>query len=134
MNKKLANKFAFLQGCCIDVLSEEDEVCVVSKVETNLDTILKEIFEVDPISGCPKGDIAYYMSANGNPQVKDWIQCNLLQPRSVLLGSDPSKVSDDLINEFSRRKGESTEDYAARLVSIRTEAEENIKKFQVSNE
>lgn len=134
MRKDLASKFAFLAPVCnnlepVDFVDED----VVPSPESQLDLILNEIFSVDPVSGLPKGDISYYLGENGNAQVREWIKNNLLQPRSVLTGADPSKVSDDLIAEFSRRSDESNEAYAMRLSSIRYEAEENIRKLQESN-
>lgn len=131
MKKSLAAKFAFLQPVKDDLDIKEwiDEAPGV-KVESKFDTILNEIFAVDPISGLPKGDIAYYLTSDANSQVRDWIKNNLLIPRSVLSGADPSKVSDDLIAECARQDGENLESYASRLSAIRSEAEENIKKFQ----
>lgn len=131
MKKSLAAKFAFLQPVKDDLeIKEWSEDDSINKVESKFDTILSEIFAVDPISGLPKGDISYYLTSDANPQVREWIKNNLLIPRSVLSGADPSKVSDDLIAECSRIDGENLEDYASRLSAIRTEAEANIKKFQ----
>lgn len=133
MKKVLASKFAFLAAVAsnlqpVEYVEEE----VVSSSESQFDIILNEIFSVDPVSGLPKGDIAYYLTENGNSQVREWIKNNLLQPRSVISGADPSKVSDDLIAEFSRGADETNEAYAMRLSSIRSEAEENIRKLQES--
>lgn len=133
MKKELASKFAFLAPVSNNLVSldyvEED---VTPSHESQFDIILNEIFSVDPVSGLPKGDIAYYLTENGNPQVREWIKNNLLQPRSVISGADPSKVSDDLIVEFSRGADETNEAYAMRLSSIRSEAEENYRKLQES--
>lgn len=131
MKKELACKFAFLAAVAKNLQSVDfvDEQ-VVPSPESQFDIILNEIFSVDPVSGLPKGDVAYYLSDNGNPQVRDWIKNNLLQPRSVLTGADPQRVSDDLIAEFSRGADESNEAYAMRLSSIRSEAEENLRKLQ----
>lgn len=131
MKKELSSKFAFLAAVSshlvpVDFVDED----VVPPLESQLDLILNEIFSVDPVSGLPKGDIAYYLGQNGNDQVREWIKNNLLQPRSVLTGADPSKVSDDLIAEFSRGVDETNESYAMRLSSIRSEAEENIRKLK----
>lgn len=131
MKKELACKFAFLAAVAKNLQSVDfvDEQ-VVPSPESQFDIILNEIFSVDPVSGLPKGDVAYYLSDNGNPQVRDWIKNNLLQPRAVLTGADPQRVSDDLIAEFSRGADESNEAYAMRLSSIRSEAEENLRKLQ----
>ena len=55
--------------------------------ESELNNILKEIFSVDPVIGLPVGDLAYYLSPNGNPQVKEWLETNLLKPRAASVGS-----------------------------------------------
>lgn len=133
MKKELASKFAFLVPVSKNLVPDryvEDEV--VPFPESQLDIILNEIFSVDPVSGMPKGDIAYYLGENGNAQVREWIKNNLLQPRVVISGADPSRVSDDLIAEFSRGADESIEVYTMRLSSIRSEAEENLRKLQES--
>lgn len=129
MKKELASKFAFLSPVANNLepvkFVEED---IVPSPESQLDIILNEIFSVDPVTGMPKGDIAYYLGENGNPQVREWIKNNLLQPRSVITGADPQRVSDDLIAEFSRGADETNEAYAKRLSSIRLQAEEFIRK------
>lgn len=99
-----------------------------------LKEVLDEIFAVDPVTGNPKGDIQYFLSKDGNPQVKAWLESHLLQPRVVSSGSDPAKVSDDLIAEFSRQSGESVEDYAARLEKIRDDATTEYNKLVLENQ
>ena len=39
------------------------------------------------------------------PQVKAWLESHLFFSLELFSGSDPSKVSDDLIAEFSRQFG-----------------------------
>ena len=85
---------------------------------SQLDEILKDIFSVDPDSGLPRGDLAYYLSPDGNPTVKAWLENNLLKPRAARVGSSIEGVTDDMLNEYSRNKDESVSDYAARLRSI----------------
>lgn len=86
--------------------------------ESQLKKVLDEIFSVDPVSGFPKGDIHYYMSTNGNPQVKQWLENNLLKPRMKNTGSSLQDVTDDMIVEMSRYQGETIDDYSSRLMSI----------------
>lgn len=85
--------------------------------ETQLKAVLDEIFSVDPVSGLPRGDIQYYLSAEGNPQVKQWLENNLLKPR-MLSSNTPDGVTDDMLAEFSRKKDESASAYEERLMSI----------------
>ena len=89
--------------------------------ETALKHVLDEIFEVDPVTGFPRGDIQYYLSASGNPQVKQWLETNILQPR-MSANSIMQGLSDDLIAEMSQRKNESLEDYTARVRGIYDDA------------
>ena len=86
-------------------------------VDSQLKRVLDEIFSVDLISGFPKGDVQYYMSADGNPQVKQWLENNLLKPR--MSGNQSMEgLTDDMIVEFSRKADESVSDYQFRLTSL----------------
>lgn len=107
-----------------DIINPQVEVRLIKRfdfLDENLKNILDEIFSVDERTGLPKGDIQYYLSADGNPQVKEWLELNLLQPRAVAKGSSLEGVTDDLIAEMTKGKNESVEDYVARLASIRDE-------------
>lgn len=118
MRKDTIKKFAFVQG--LD-LSIEDRVQLPDEVigTSDIDNIIREIFSVDLQTGLPKGDIAYYLSNDGNPAVKDWLVNNLLKPRGV---SSPTDVDDETLLEFSRGTGESVSDYAMRLANIYNDA------------
>lgn len=89
--------------------------------ETALKHVLDEIFAVDPVTGFPRGDIQYYLSASGNPQVKQWLETNILKPR-MSANSTIQGLSDDLIAEMSQRKNESLEDYTVRVRGIYDDA------------
>lgn len=104
------------------------DVPVSDYVEENndLQSVLNEIFSVDPVSGFPKGDIQYYLCKDGNPQVKAWLETNLLSPRSKLSGTSIDGVTDDLIAEMSRQPGETSIAYASRLHSILNQAKANV--------
>lgn len=97
---------------------------------SQLDEILKDIFSVDPESGLPRGDLAYYLSPDGNPTVKAWLENNLLKPRAARVGSSIEGVTDDMLAEYSRGKDESVSDYAARLRSIYDSATAEINKLK----
>ena len=101
--------------------------------ESNLDDIIREIFSVDPISGFPKGDIQYYLSKDGNPDVKRWIENNLLTPRVARGKSTPEGVTDDMIAEMSRQRDESVEAYSLRLQSIYAECQQSIEAVKQPN-
>lgn len=107
---------------CFAGVQQTETNCVVDPeyvpTEDNLMAILRDVFAVDERTGLPQADIAYYLSPNGNPQVREWLQNNLLKPRALAAGTSVEGVTDDMIAECSRAKGESVVDYAARLHSI----------------
>lgn len=94
--------------------------------DSPLGLMLKEIFQVDPFTGFPRGDIQYYLSSEGNPQVKQWLENNLLKPRMISTGSSLEGVTDDMIAEFSRMSGESVDSYRLRLMSIYDDAKKQM--------
>lgn len=101
--------------------------------DTALKQVLDEIFAVDPETGFPRGDIQYYLSSAGNPQVKAWIENNILQPR-MTSNSTMQGLSDDLIAEMSQRKSESLEDYTARVRGIYDDALQKIEQLKQPKE
>ena len=120
MNKKEYKLFSQYIGLDNDPCTIPDPVPV--KSDSDFDRILSTIFEVDPVSGLPMTDIAYYLSPNGDPQVREWLVNNLLQPRATASGKSLDGVTDDMIHEFSRLPDESLDSYASRISSIRQEA------------
>ena len=98
--------------------------------ESQLKKVLDEIFSVDPLSGFPKGDFQYYMSANGNPQVKAWLEQYLLKPR-MPIGSSVDGMTDDMSAEFSRGADESLSDYQLRITSLYDSAKAEYEKSLV---
>ena len=130
MNKELAKYKSEYQGIDIHYVNKTKDPDY-KKDDSELQAILDEIFAVDPVSGFPRGDIAYYLSKDGNPQVKQWIEAHLLQPR--MTGNQTLKdVSDDLIVEMSRQRDESVEDYQSRLMSIYDAAKSDYEKLTAS--
>lgn len=115
------NKNLLPQGITLVLVNDvvdPDYVCS----DSDFDRILKEIFSVDPSTGLPQGDLAYFLSPNGNPQIKQWLENNLLKPRAEKVGSSIEGVTDDMLVEMSRGDNESVEDYALRLRSIYEES------------
>lgn len=102
-------------------------------VEDDMQRILREIYTVDEVTGVPQGDLAYYLSPDGNPQVKQWLVSNLLQPRAVAQGSSLEGVTDDMLAEFAKGRDESPYQYRERLNSIYQQATADIEKFKNSN-
>lgn len=125
MKKELYKKFSHVNRIYDYVNTEIGLEEPLDKIEGSLDMILKEIFSVDDVSGLPRGDIQYFLSKDGNPQVKAWLETNLLQPRRSV-SSNPDGVTDELIAEFARQPYESGLDYAQRIAGIRDEALRNL--------
>lgn len=100
--------------------------------DSDMDRILKEIYSVDEKSGLPKGDLAFYLSPDGNPQVKAWLENNLLKPRAAALGTSVEGVTDDMIADFAKGSNESAEDYTSRLQKIYVDTTAEIQKFNES--
>lgn len=102
-------------------------------VDDDMQRILREIYTVDELTGVPKGDLAYYLSPDGNPQVKDWLVSNLLQPRAVKQGTSIEGVTDDMLAEFAKGRDESVSDYRERLTSIYNDSLAEIEKLKSEN-
>ena len=132
MNKSFASHFSCYQGLCFPDEVEFVEDKLPDLTQGKLQEVLDEIFSVDPISGFPRGDIQYFLSKDGNPQVKAWLESNLLQPRAQRNGTSIDGVTDELIAEFAKNPNEDFESYATRIASIRDEAMANIEKLKVS--
>lgn len=127
MNRDTAALFSFYKGLDLehyDVLVEPE----FDESADSLKEILDEIFSVDPKSGFPNGDLAYWLSPEGNPNVKTWLENNLLRPR-VSSNRTMEGVTDDMIEEFSRRPDESVSEYSIRLNDLYTSAKENYLKL-----
>lgn len=86
--------------------------------------VLDLIFGVDPNTGLPSGDLSQFVNDKVNPEVRLFIEQNLLIPRESNSGLSidqdtvnkmNANLTDDDIAKFSRNHGESKEDYALRL-------------------
>lgn len=97
-------------------------------VKSSVDILLDKIYAYNPALGRADGDISVFLSDKANPEVKAFIQQNLLKDftqnesalsipqelRNKLSG----KITDDDIEKFSRGIDESREEYADRLKSF----------------
>lgn len=95
-----------------------------SDVVDTLQPLYKYIYGTDPVTGLPVGDLSVYLGDKANPEIKAFIEQQLLKPVS-----DPSsdvsmptevvnrfrELSDDDVAKYTRNHGESREDYADRL-------------------
>lgn len=131
MKRNISN-MSMYQGCSfVTSCSVVDPEYVPT--DSEMDRIFKEIFSVDENSGLPKGDLAYYLSSDGNPQVKAWLENNLLKPRAAATGTTLEGVTDDMLAEFARGSKESPEDYATRLKGIYDKSVADIEKYKVEH-
>ena len=116
MKKELAKYLAIAQGLDLSYHPGPTPLPELDGIQNNdLDIILSEIFAPDPLTGAPKGDIAYYLSPDGNPMIKQWLEVNLLAPRGVT--SSNGQYDDDTIAEYSRNADESVDAYRDRIIS-----------------
>lgn len=125
MNSQLAKKSYLYQGMDFDYKPVTKKFVEPDVETSDLDAVLREIFFTDPVSGFPTGDIQYYMSKDGNPMVKDWLEKNLMMPREKPMND--TKYDDDLIFEMSKKSDESFDDYRQRITKIVNESVQIIK-------
>lgn len=113
MNKELALKMSCFLGLG-DISNSNKLPDPLYEVDnTPLLNVLEEVFSVDPRTGFPQGDLAYYLSPEGNPQIKAWLENNLLKPRGINVSN--GNYDDDTLVEFSRMPDETVSDYSKRL-------------------
>lgn len=114
-NKRFNVNLEFKKGKCIDPQPD-----VVQKHQQLFDMI----FSVNPVTGFPNGDLACYLGENTNPEIKIFIESQLLKEIPVdsglsipqdVLNQMNSKITDDDIAKFSRNHGETADDYAKRM-------------------
>lgn len=111
------------------LISYDSDVNMVKRVN-NLDVkqpdlaLLDLIFGIDPTTGLPVGDLSVYLGDKANPEVKFFIESQLLQERKDINGvsnlatevtNQFKTLTDDDIVKFTRNHNESREEYANRL-------------------
>ena len=87
--------------------------------------LLNYIYSVNPVTGLPQGDLAVYLGDKANPQIRAFIEMNLLQETEnsksgfkmpdEVINKFREHISDDDIAAFSRNHGETKEEYADRM-------------------
>lgn len=123
MDKIQWKKNSLLSRLSTNVVADEDIEKDPDYVmpDSELDRVLSEIFSVNPRTGLPYGDLSYFLSPNGNPTIKAWLENNLLKPRfGERLKTEG--ITDDMIEEYSRGADESVKDYETRLFGIFADA------------
>lgn len=132
---KLLPKFAALSMYANMDIPENNGVVDPEMIldDSDMMNILREIYSVDERSGFPKGDLAYYLSPDGNPQIKNWIETNLLRPRSIATSTSIENVTDDMIAEYAKKKGETADEYRDRLYGIYETSAKEISEYKKQN-
>ncbi len=92
--------------------------------ESDLQRVLDAIFTVDEKSGLPRTDVQYYLSPNGNPEVREWLINNLMKPRADKLRTNIEGLTDDMLAEFTRGAEEDIDAYRKRIYNLGVEARE----------
>lgn len=93
-------------------------------------SLFDEVFSVDPDSKLPVGDLAMFVNENTHPDIKRFIELNLLKPYDVKSDSsgDFSSLSDDDIVEFTRGVDESIISYRDRILNVIRNERVNVQK------
>lgn len=104
----------------IDFKSLEVEKVDMSDKKSQTDLLLDMIFEVDPRTKLPRGDISQYLGKETADDVRKFIEKSLLNDHK---GYDPvdklnkeySSLSDEFIVSMMRKDNESRDDYLERM-------------------
>lgn len=123
MNNKSALR---LLGLPFDVpLKCEPYLEVLDSVsESKDDNMLGVIFSPDPVTGFPSSDFTSNLNGITNPEVMNFVRTVLQSPVTGLNGTDDS----DLAEELTYRRGETREEYLARVVNRLDVIKDNITK------
>lgn len=97
----------------VEFFESPKEVYEERERNETLESLLCEIYAVDPKTNLPIGDIGQYMSDNTNPQIRDFISKQLMSSMDAVGKS--SELSDDDLIRYQRKSGESVRDYVARM-------------------
>ena len=112
-----ARPVEYKEGNFIDPPAKND---VAEKYKQLLDII----YSVNPQVGYPQGDLAVWLSENASKEVRDFVEQNLIhqdapsspvEMSTSLLNELRTKITDDDVAAFARKRGESSDDYAARM-------------------
>lgn len=95
--------------------SERPEKSVMEKVSAS-DAFLKIVYQCDPRTKVPTGDLRILVSDKVSPEVKQWVINNLqFDVSAAKVPSPPAGISDDDVMNLARQNNESRSDYLARV-------------------
>lgn len=99
----------------VEFYPQQEEKFEQRERNEKLESLLVEIYGVDPKTNLPVGDVAQYMSDNTNPQIRDFISKQLMS--AVEPVGNSSQLSDDDLVRYQRKSGESVRDYVERMAN-----------------
>lgn len=104
----------------IDFKPLEVEKVDMSDKKSQIDLLLDMIFEVDPRTKLPRGDISQYLGKDTADDVRKFIEKSLLNDHKGYdsvdkLNKEYSNLSEDFIVGMMRKDNESKEDYLERM-------------------
>lgn len=85
---------------------------------SELGRLCKLVYACDPRTNLPSGDLQVLFSDNVNPDIRDWITRQLLQPvdfNSVSSFKQGQQLDDETILSCMRKRGESSHEYISRM-------------------
>lgn len=122
MNRLLLFSQRLVPQIGVSSVPVDDKLADVKDKDSQL---LDYIYALNPVTGLPQGDLAVYLGDKANPQIKAFIQANLMNEITEgksemnfsqdVLNRFRDTISDDDIAAFSRNHGESKEEYADRM-------------------
>lgn len=92
--------------------------------------LLEIIYAPDDVTGLPSSDIAVFMSPKTSPEVRQYIQQNLMQAVTPVKSQFASDVDFETAVSLQRGMSESLSDYASRVSAF---AQEQQKLIESSN-
>lgn len=87
-------------------------------IKVGNDNLLRIIFAPDELTGLPRGDYAIFLSDKTTPEVRSYIQTNLLSEH--VIDNIPSEKDSDIL-PFIREKNETREEYLSRIIEYTRE-------------
>lgn len=99
----------------VEFYPQQEETFEQRERNEKLESLLVEIYGVDPKTNLPVGDFAQYMSDGTNPQIRDFISKQLMA--SVEPVGSSNQLSDDDLVRYQRKSGESVRDYVERMAN-----------------
>ena len=106
-----------------------DETLVVDvdyNVQQKTDSLLDVIYSLDPLTNLPTGDFALYMGRDTSPEVRQYIQSQLMSefPRGTGVPVD----NDDILFDYIRQQNEPVNDYVRRITDFEKQRISELKK------